>query len=182
MSSAAAACVSFRSRMVRSIRTTNPAFIRCSLASGRPRSANTLPVLGSRSRAFLFGIRHLTAQLLETLPDQVYLGFRRGDPRFGFLPKGMYHIGRIPDGDRIDRTEAPSLPHGLRSPSRRYRDRVKVWPSHSLHPNARCIRRSLSSWTYLLAYSNCHVKSFRNASGPAEVVNRVRTCWATCGE
>ena len=34
-------------RMVRSIRTTSPALIRCSLASAKPRSANTLPVLGS---------------------------------------------------------------------------------------------------------------------------------------
>src|SRR6266571_4304390 len=97
MSCAAAACVSFRWRMVRSIRTTSPALIKCSLASAKPRSANTLPVLGSSSRAFLFGILHLAAQLFETLPDHVHLGFRRGDPRFGLLLKGVYHIDRVPD-------------------------------------------------------------------------------------
>src|SRR6266700_7526583 len=100
MSCAAAAWVSFRWRMVRSIRTTSPALIRCSLASAKPRSANTLPVLGSCSRAFLFGILYLTAQQFETLPDQVHLGLWRGDPRFGLLLKGMYHIDRVPDGDR----------------------------------------------------------------------------------
>src|SRR5579863_4186848 len=100
MSSAAAACVSFRSRMIRSIRTTNPALTRCSPASAKPGSANTLPVLGSCSRFFFFGILHLAAQEFETLPDQVHLGFRRGDPRFGLLLKGMYHIDRVPDGDR----------------------------------------------------------------------------------
>src|SRR4051812_45987472 len=105
MSSAAAACVSFRSRMIRSIRTTSPALIRCSLASGKPRSAKTLPVLGSCSRVFLFGILHLTAQLLETLPDEIHLGFRRGDPRFGLLLKGMDYIDRVPDRNRIDRAE-----------------------------------------------------------------------------
>ncbi len=54
MSCAAAAWVSFRWRIVPSIRTTSPALIRCWPASARPRSANTLPVLGSRLRASLF--------------------------------------------------------------------------------------------------------------------------------
>src|ERR1017187_340377 len=72
MSRAAAACVSFRCRMVRSIRTTSPALIRCSPASARPRSANTLPVLGSCLRASLFGILHLSSQLFEPLPDQFH--------------------------------------------------------------------------------------------------------------
>src|ERR1035438_9097553 len=70
MSCAAAAWVSFRWRMVRAIRTTSPALMRCSPASARPRSANTLPVLGSCSRASLFGILHLTSQLFEPLPDE----------------------------------------------------------------------------------------------------------------
>src|ERR1035437_3576483 len=73
MSLAAAAWVSFRCRMVRSIRTTSPALIRCSPASVMPRLANTLPVLGSCLRASLFGILHLTPQLFEPLPDPFHL-------------------------------------------------------------------------------------------------------------
>src|ERR1035441_10779091 len=94
MSCAAAAWVSFRSRIVRSIRTTSPALIRCSPASARPRSANTLPELGSRSRVSLFGILHLASQLFEPLPDQVHLRFRRRDPVFGLLLEGVDHVDR----------------------------------------------------------------------------------------
>src|ERR1035437_5058323 len=103
MSCAAAAWVKFRWRMVRSIRTTSPALIRCSPASARPRSANTLPVLGSCLRASLFGILHLTSQLLEPLPDQFHLRLRRRDPGLGLLLKGVDHVNRFSDRDRIDR-------------------------------------------------------------------------------
>ena len=61
-------------------------FDRCSSAPGRPRSANTLPVLGSRSRAALFGILHLTSQLSEPLPNKVHFRLRRRDPGLGLLP------------------------------------------------------------------------------------------------
>src|SRR5437762_3865899 len=105
ISSAAAACVNFRSRMIRSIRTTSPALIRCSPASGKPRSANTLPVLGSFSRRFLFGILHLSTQLFQTLPDQIHLGFRCGDPCFGLLLKSVYHVNRVPNTHRINGAE-----------------------------------------------------------------------------
>src|ERR1035437_1331035 len=89
--------------MVRSIRTTRPALIRCSPASGSPRSANTLPVLGSRSRASLFGILHLASQLLEPLPDEFHLRFRRRDPGLGFLLEGVDHVNRFSDRDCVDR-------------------------------------------------------------------------------
>src|SRR6266478_5761332 len=104
MSCAAAAWVSFRWRRIRSIRTTSPALIRCSPASARPRSANTLPVLGSRSRASLFGILHLTSQLFEPLPDKVHLRLRRRDPGLGLLLEGVDHVNRFSDRDGIDRT------------------------------------------------------------------------------
>src|SRR5271157_2579249 len=103
MRCAAAAWVSFRWRMVRSIRTTKPALIRCSSAPGRPRSANTLPELGSRSRATLFGILHLSSQLFEPLSDQVHLRFWRSDPGLGLLLEGVDHVNRFSDRDRIDR-------------------------------------------------------------------------------
>src|ERR1019366_9840694 len=103
MSCAAAAWVSFRWRMVRPIRTTNPALIRCSPASGRPRSANTLPVLGCRSRASLFGILHLASQLLEPLPYEFHLRFRRRDPGLGFLLESVDHVNRFSDRDCVDR-------------------------------------------------------------------------------
>src|ERR1039458_3821359 len=103
MSCAAAAWVSFRWRMVRSIRTTSPALIRCSPASARPRSANTLPVLASCSRAFLFGILHLTSQLFEPLPDEFHLRPRRRDPGLGLLLEGVDHVNRFSDRNRIDR-------------------------------------------------------------------------------
>src|ERR1019366_316950 len=89
--------------MVRSMRTTSPALIRCTPASGRPRSANTLPVLGSCSRASLFGILHLTSQLFEPLTDEFHLRFRRRDPSLGLLLEGVYHVNRFSDRDRIDR-------------------------------------------------------------------------------
>src|SRR5580704_6502359 len=104
MSCAAAAWVSFRWRMVRSIRTTSPALIRCSPASATPMSANTLPVLRSCSRASLFGILYLTSQLFEPLSDDVYLQLRRRDPGLGLLLEGMDHINRFADRDRVDRT------------------------------------------------------------------------------
>src|SRR5712692_3246953 len=100
-SCAAAAWVNFRCRMIRWILTTSPALIRCSPASARPRSANTLPELGSCSRAFLFSILHLTAQLFEPLPDQFHLEPRCRDPGLGFLLKGMDYVDRVPDGDSI---------------------------------------------------------------------------------
>src|SRR5450755_3028437 len=103
MSCAAAAWVSLRWRMVRSIRTTSPALIRCSPASGRPRSAKTLPVLGSQLRASFFGILHLASQLFEPLPDKAHIRLRRGNPGLGLLLKGMDHVNRITDRDRIDR-------------------------------------------------------------------------------
>src|ERR1017187_5767361 len=103
MSCAAAAWVSFRWRMVRSIRTTSPALIRCSPASARPRSANTLPVLGSCLRASLFGILHLTSQLFEPLPDQFHLRRRCCDPGLGLLLEGVDHLNRFSNRDRIDR-------------------------------------------------------------------------------
>src|ERR1035441_7826616 len=89
MRCAAAAWVSFRWRMVRSIRTTSPALIRYSPASARPRSANTLPVLGSCLRASLFGILHPTSQLFEPLPDQFHLRLRCRDPGLGLLLEGI---------------------------------------------------------------------------------------------
>src|SRR5271157_5635 len=103
MSCAAAAWVSFRSRMVRSIRTTSSALIRCSPASARPRSANTLPVLGSCLRASLFGILDLASQLFEPLPDQFHLRLRRRDPGLGLLLEGVDHVNRFSNRDRIDR-------------------------------------------------------------------------------
>src|SRR5450759_1990000 len=103
MSCAAAAWVSFRWRMVRSIRTTNPALIRCSPASARPRSANTLPVLGSCLRASLFGILHLASQLFERLPDQFHLRLRCRDPGLGLLLEGVDRVNRFSNRDRIDR-------------------------------------------------------------------------------
>src|ERR1035438_9968091 len=102
MSCAAAAWVSFRSRIVRSIRTTSPALIRCSPASAKPRSANTLPELGSRSRVSLFGILHLTSQLFESLPDQLHLRLRCRDPRLGLFLEGVDHVNRFTNRDRID--------------------------------------------------------------------------------
>src|ERR1039457_288649 len=105
MSCAAAAWVSFRCRMVRSIRTTSPALIRCSPASARPRSANTLPVLGSCLRASLFGILHLTSQLFEPLPDQLHLRLQCRDPGLGLLLEGVEHVNRFSNRDRIDRSE-----------------------------------------------------------------------------
>src|SRR5512140_1036019 len=101
MSCAAAAWVNARCRMMRPILITSPALIRCSSASARPRSANTLPELGSRSRSFLFSIFHLTAQLFETLPDKFHIGLWCRDPGFGLLLKGMDYIDLVPDGDRI---------------------------------------------------------------------------------
>src|ERR1019366_5304254 len=89
--------------MVRSIRTTNPALIRCSPASGMPRSANTLPVLGSRSRVSLFGILHLAFQVLKPLPDELHLRFRRRDPGLGFLLEGVDDKNRFSDRDCVDR-------------------------------------------------------------------------------
>src|SRR5260370_36067763 len=103
MSCAAAAWVSFRWRMVWSIRTTSPALIRCSPASARPRSANTLPVLGSCLRASFFGILHLTPQLFEPLPDQFHLRLRCRDPGLGLLLEGVDHVNRFSNRDRIDR-------------------------------------------------------------------------------
>src|SRR5260221_11609932 len=103
MSCAAAAWVSFRWRMVRSIRTTSPALIRCSPASARPRSANTLPELRSRSRVSLFGILHLASQLFEPLPDQFQIRFRRRDTGFGLLLEGVEHVDRFSNRDGIDR-------------------------------------------------------------------------------
>src|SRR5882724_8781066 len=108
MSSAAAAWVSFRWRMVRSIRITSPALIRCSPASGRPRSANTLPVLGSCSRDSFFGILHLSSQLFEPLPDQVHLWLRRRDPGLRLLLEGVDHVNRFSDRDGIDRAVRPA--------------------------------------------------------------------------
>src|ERR1035441_7690808 len=103
MSCAAAAWVSFRWRMVRSIRTTSPALIRCLPASARPRSANTLPVLGSCLRASLLGILHLASQLFEPLPDQFHLRLRCRYPGLGLFLEGVNHLNRFPDRDRIDR-------------------------------------------------------------------------------
>src|ERR1035441_7208862 len=103
MSCAAAAWVSFRWRMVRSIRTTSPAFIRCSPASAKPSSANTLPVLGSCLRTSLFGILHRTSQLFEPLPDQFHLRLRRRDPGLGLLLEGVDHVNRLSNRDRLDR-------------------------------------------------------------------------------
>src|ERR1017187_10397328 len=102
ISRAAAAWVSFRSRMVRWIRTTSPALIRCSPASAKPRSANTLPVPGSLLRASFFGILHLTSQLFEPLPDQLHLRLRCRDPRLGLLLEGVDHVNRFSNRDRID--------------------------------------------------------------------------------
>src|SRR5580658_2997182 len=103
MSCAAAAWVSFRWRMVRSIRTTSPTLIRCSPASARPRSANTLPELRSCSSASLFGILYLASQLFKPPPDKVHLRLRRHDPGLGLLLEGVDHINRFSDRDRIDR-------------------------------------------------------------------------------
>src|ERR1035441_6978295 len=106
MSCAAAAWVSFRCLMVRSIRTTSPALIRCSPASARPRSANTLPVLGSCIRFSLFGlfgIFHPTSQLFEPPPDQFRLRLRCRDPGLGLLLEGVDHVNRFCNRDRIDR-------------------------------------------------------------------------------
>src|SRR5260370_16347301 len=103
ISCAAATWGSFRWRMVRSIRTTSPALIKCSLAPARPRSANTLPVLGSCSRASLFGILHLSSQLSEPLPDELHLRLRRRDPGLGLLLEGVDRVNRFSDRDRIDR-------------------------------------------------------------------------------
>src|ERR1019366_8957098 len=89
--------------MVRSIRTTNPALIRCSPASGRPRSANTLPVLGSRSRVSLFGILYLVSQLSEPLADQFHLRFRRRNSSLGFFLERVDHVNRFTNRDGIDR-------------------------------------------------------------------------------
>src|SRR5260370_24360822 len=89
--------------MVRSIRTTSPALMRCSPASARPRSANTLPVLGSRLSASLFGTLHLISQLFEPLPDQFHLRLRCRDPGLGLLLEGVDHINRFSNRDRIDR-------------------------------------------------------------------------------
>src|SRR5437899_2892351 len=89
--------------MVRSIRTTSPALIRCSPASARPRSANTLPVLGSCLRVSLFGILHLTSQLFEPLPDQFHLRLRCRDPGLGLLLESVDHVNRFSNRDRIDR-------------------------------------------------------------------------------
>src|SRR5947209_14501606 len=98
--------------MVRSILTTKPAFIRCSPASAMPRSANTLPVLGSRSSDSLFGILHLISQLFDPLADQVDLGLRRGNPRLRLLLKRVNHVNRFSDGDRIDgAVGSPSVIH-----------------------------------------------------------------------
>src|ERR1035437_3454192 len=102
MSCAAADWVNSRCRRIRPILTTSPALIRRSSASAKPRSANTLPELGSCSRAFLFSILHLTPQLFKTLPDQIHLGLRCRDPGLGLLLEGMDHVNRVPDGDRID--------------------------------------------------------------------------------
>src|ERR1019366_8778939 len=102
MSCAAPAWVKCRCRMVRSILTTSPALIRCSPASVRPRSANTLPEPGSISRAFLFGISHLAAQLFEPLPDQVHFRLRRRDPNFRLLLEGVDHVDQVPNGDGVD--------------------------------------------------------------------------------
>src|ERR1051326_7946713 len=104
MSCAAAAWVSFRWRMVRSIRTTSPALIRCSPALAKPRSANTLPGPGTSLRVSLFGILHLASQLFESLPVQFHLRFRRRDPGFGLLLKGVEHVNRSSNRDGIDRT------------------------------------------------------------------------------
>src|ERR1035438_7924838 len=103
MSCAAAAWVSRRWRMVRWIRTTSPALIRCSAASAKPRSAKTLPVLGSCLRASLFGILHLTSQEFEPPPDQFHLRLRRRDPGLGLLLEGVDHVNRFSHRDRIDR-------------------------------------------------------------------------------
>src|ERR1035438_4266421 len=108
MSFAAAAWVSFRWRRVRSIRTTRPALIICSPASARPRSAKTLPVLGSRLRASLFGIPHLISQLFEPLPDQFHLRLRCRDPGLGLLLEGVDHVYRLSNRDRIDRAVGPA--------------------------------------------------------------------------
>src|SRR6266436_1634698 len=103
MSWAAATWVNFRCRRIRSIRTTSPALIRCSPASARPRSANTLPVLGSCLRAALFGILHLTSQLFEPLPDQFHLRLRCRDPGLGLLLERVDHVNRFSNRDRINR-------------------------------------------------------------------------------
>ncbi len=78
--------------MARSILTTSPALIRCSPASAKPRSANTLPEPGSISRVFLFSIPHLAVQLFEPLPDQV----PNGDgvdrmPGSAFIVRNNFH-------------------------------------------------------------------------------------------
>src|ERR1017187_7855461 len=172
MSSAAAACVSFRSRMIRSTRTTNPALTRCSPASAKPRSANTLPVLGSCSRAFLLGILHLTAQLFETLPDQIYLGFRRADPRFGLLLKGMYHIDRVPDGDRIDRAEGSAciMDRDLHHPGA---ETVQRFGPHAGFTQLRDVQRIAN------AVLDARRKSLDVSAGigkPRELLHLVSTC------
>src|SRR5271165_4467042 len=90
--------------MIRPILTTSPALIRCSPASAKPRSANTLPVLGSCLSAALFGILHLTPQLFEPLPDEVHLRLRRRDSCLGLFLEGVDYVNRFSDRDRIDRT------------------------------------------------------------------------------
>ena len=59
-------------------------------------------MLGSCSRAFLFKILHLTAQLFETLPNERPFGFRSRNSSLGLLLKRVDYVNRVADGDRVD--------------------------------------------------------------------------------
>jgi hypothetical protein len=69
---------------------------------GQAEIGEHVAVLGSSSRASLFGILYLVFRLVEPLPDEFHLGFRRCDPRFGLFLESMDHVDRITDGRQID--------------------------------------------------------------------------------
>src|ERR1035438_6758122 len=136
MSWAAAVWVKCRCRIVRLILTTRPALIRCSPASARPRSANTLPEPGSISGVFLLGIPHLAPQMFEALPDQFHIGPGRSDPPFRFLLKGMDHVDRVPNGDCVYRTPVSALIMGCNFHHAGSPDRAAAWPLGWFRPIA----------------------------------------------
>src|SRR5437660_6407457 len=112
MESAAAALawVSRRAARSRLIATARLTLVSSSAASGRSRSANTLPELTSIASALLLRLRisHLiiVQRRLETPLDEFHIGFRRANATRRLLLKAVQHINGSLKAHEVDRPES----------------------------------------------------------------------------
>src|SRR5438876_231979 len=110
---AASAWVSRRAARSRLIATARRTLVSSSAASGRSRSANTLPELTSIDSPLLLRLRisHLIIGQcrLETAPDEFHVGLRGANTTRRLLLKAVQHINGSLKAQRIDRPKRVGL-------------------------------------------------------------------------